>query len=55
MYSYIAESKGYVYLVPAVPNLEITIDTGFIDVADNCHIRHAAVRARAWKTKGEVN
>lgn len=45
------KNKGYVYLVPTIPNLQIPIDTDLIDIADDCHIRHAAFRAWAWKIK----
>lgn len=51
----IVQHKGYIYLVPAIPNLKIPIDAGLVDVADNCHIRHAIFRARAWKVKWHLH
>lgn len=50
----ITHDKGYVYLVPAITNLKIPIDAGLVNVADDCHVRHTAIRAWAWKTENVV-
>ena len=47
-------NKGYIYLIPAISNLEVSVDARFVDVADDGHVRHTELRAWAWKQKKQA-